>query len=74
MLDFTSANTMGRVLDLTYSPNWPPCDFYIFGYVNESLIKKKFSDQEEVLEAINHILKDIEQMTFEQGLMTILKY
>jgi hypothetical protein len=74
ILDFRLVNTMGKISNHTYSPNWSPCDFYAFGYVNESLIRKKFTNREEVLESINHTLKDIKQMTLEQGLMTILKY
>jgi hypothetical protein len=66
MLDFTSINTMERVLNTIYSPNCPSCDFDVFGYVNESLISEKFSDWEEIFEAINHTLEDIEQMTLKQ--------
>jgi hypothetical protein len=40
-LDFMSINTIGRVPNLWYSPNRPPCNFYLFDYVNKSVIKKE---------------------------------
>jgi hypothetical protein len=59
-LAFMSVNTMGRTSDSPYSSDWTSCDFYLFDYANKSLIRKKFTDREEFLEAINHTLENIE--------------
>jgi hypothetical protein len=57
---------MERVLYPPYSPDLTHCDFYLFGYVKESLTRKEIAHQEELLEAINSILENIEKMILEQ--------
>jgi hypothetical protein len=54
-----SINIMKRAPHPSYSSNMAFCDFYLFGYVKESLAGKEFTDREELLAAITCILKSI---------------
>jgi hypothetical protein len=65
-VDFMSASIMERVLHPPYLPNRAPCDFYLFDYIKESVTRKEFIDREDLLEAINHILEGIDEMTLKQ--------
>jgi hypothetical protein len=59
--DFLSINIMGRTHQPPYSQNQALCDFYLFGYMKNSLIGKTFTDWEELLQAVNCILDGIEK-------------
>jgi hypothetical protein len=55
-VDFMFVNIMRRTLHFLYSPDFTPCDFYLFGYVKEFLVGREFADREELLAAIICIL------------------
>jgi hypothetical protein len=66
ILNFISANIIRRTPHLSYSPDLAHCDFYLFGYVKEFLTEREFADREELLAAITHILKSIENLILER--------
>jgi hypothetical protein len=51
-----------------YSPDLAPCDFFLFGYIKEMLKDQSFETQDELLEAIEAIVRengqDLRQSTF----------
>jgi hypothetical protein len=65
-LDFISVNTMRRAQHSPYSSDLTLCNFYLFGYVQESLAGKEFLDRKDFLETVNRILEGSEKVTLEQ--------
>jgi hypothetical protein len=53
-----------------YSPDLTFCNFYIFGYVKESLTGREFADREELFATVTSILNGIKKMTLEQVFLT----
>jgi hypothetical protein len=48
-----------------YSPDLAPSDFYIFGYVKWCLAGLSFEDPDQLLTAVEGVLKGIEKMTLQ---------
>jgi hypothetical protein len=42
-----------------------PCDFYLFGYVKESLAGREFAEWEELLAAVTRIVEGFDKMALE---------
>jgi hypothetical protein len=66
IFNFMADNIIGRASYLPDSPDLAFCNFYLFGYVKQSLIGKEFADQEERFEVVNCIVEGIEKVILEQ--------
>jgi hypothetical protein len=62
---FLEHNAMKRAPHLAYSPDLPPSDFNLFGYVKQLLAGQEFPDREALVGAINAILAGVEKVTLE---------
>jgi transposase len=69
-LEFLKQNGMKRAPHPPYSPDLAPLDFcllslisYLFGYVKQLLAGHEFPDREALLEAVGHILENVEKVT-----------
>jgi hypothetical protein len=60
-----STNIMRRATYRPYSPDLAPCDFYLFGYVKESLSGKEFAEWEELLAAVTRIVEGLDKVALE---------
>jgi histone-lysine N-methyltransferase SETMAR len=72
-LKFLKQNGMKRALHSPYSPDLAPSDFYLlslmsylFGYIKQLLAGHEFLDREALLEAVRHILANIEKATIDR--------
>jgi hypothetical protein len=54
---------MKRAPHALYSLDMAPSDSYLFGYIKQLSTGHEFPDREALLEAVRHILEDIEKGT-----------
>ena len=52
-----------RLIHPPYSPDLAPCDFFLFGYLKMKLEGSRFKNDQEVINAVNEILKSIDRIT-----------
>jgi histone-lysine N-methyltransferase SETMAR len=62
---FLIKNSMTQLLQLPYSPNLAPCDFFLFPRMKKVLKGKSFADVEEVKEKMTEALKGITLKEFQ---------
>jgi hypothetical protein len=49
-----------------YSPDLAPCDFCLFSYIKNQLMRQLFDDADQLLMAIKEVCKSIEKVVFEK--------
>jgi hypothetical protein len=62
-----------RVPQPPYSPDFAPCDFFLFGYLKQHLEGKRFTREDQVITAVREVFDKIPLQTF-QNVMDDLHY
>ena len=61
VLEYLESHNMYRAPHPPFSPDIAPSDFFLIGYIKNLLIGKSFRSPEQLLSAINEILRDIQK-------------